>query len=65
MKARDMKTNDPEELVEEENKIEELPPRIIKHSGKKSKTSKIYSITLVWLFIILVVIFIVWGYRNT
>jgi hypothetical protein len=63
MKERNPKLNLPEE-VPEDSILEELPPRILKHAGKKSKTSKIYSITLVWLFITLVVILIVWGYQN-
>ena len=51
MKERNPKLNLPEE-VPEDSILEELPPRILKHAGKKSKTSKIYSITLVWLLLL-------------
>jgi len=40
-----------------------LPPRIVKHANKKSKFSRYYSIVLVWLFFLLTIMLIVWGYR--
>lgn len=44
--------------------IEKLPPRMLKHSGKKGRFSRIYSIILLWIFAILIVSLIVWGYQT-
>jgi|GEM_PF-2466942 hypothetical protein len=42
-----------------------LPPRMVKHAGKKTKLVRYYSITLLWLFFLLTLFLILWGYRNT
>lgn len=65
-KDRHNYTEDPVSTADElqSNGTEErLPPRIMRHAGKKSKRAKIYSIVLFWLFFLLTVALIVWGYK--
>lgn len=42
-----------------------LPPRIVKHASKKTKLVRYYSIALVWIFFLLTIMLIVWGYHNS
>jgi len=44
--------------------LEQLPPRLLKHASKKSKRVRYVSIALWWLFFILTIALIIWGYRN-
>lgn len=61
----DEKDLNPRPMEEAAASIEQLPPRIVKHAVKKSKKTRYYAIALLWLFILLTVGLIVWGYRQS
>ena len=45
--------------------IEQLPPRLVKHAARRSRKVRYYAICFLWLFILLTLTLIIWGYRQT